>query len=514
MQGTHVLIVDDEPGNLQLLRELYQRHGARVSEATDGPTALELARREPPDLVLLDVMMPGMDGYEVCRRLKADEATRRVPVVMVTGLDALNDKIKGLEAGADDFLSKPVNVAELITRSRSLLRVKELGDELEGAYHRLAEIAAYTNRLLAGFDPYDFDQDASLHQLMEFLLAPGQGTKARPERVLLLSLTEEGTWHCLLYYLKEGRVSFRNLAARVAPAEIEPLFQGRDTVFWNRDQNGRGPVTSAIWSRLGEPPPRRNLVAYRSGQVGVVALDFGKRVSGYDAQVLSALVATIHFFLKTISSQVQEVERAFLYTIGALARAAESHDEDTGDHILRVNRYAEELARALGCDRAFVKTLGYSAQMHDVGKLHVHPDILKKPGRLNSKEWEEVKKHTVYGLHILGDDPRLAMAREVAVAHHERWDGSGYPYGLPGEDIPLSARIVMMADTYDALRSARPYKPAFDHATALRIITKGDDHLKPAYFDPRVLEAFGDIHRLMEDIYRQYCQPPLGQHRS
>jgi HD-GYP domain-containing protein (c-di-GMP phosphodiesterase class II) len=149
--------------------------------------------------------------------------------------------------------------------------------------------------------------------------------------------------------------------------------------------------------------------------------------------------------------------------------------------------------------------------MHDVGKLHVHPDILKKPGRLNPKEWEEVKKHTIYGLHILGDDPRLAMAREVAVAHHERWDGSGYPYGLAGEDIPLSARIVMMADTYDALRSARPYKPAYDHATALKIITKGDDYLKPGYFDPRVLEAFGDIHRVMEDIYRQYCQPPPGQ---
>jgi HD-GYP domain-containing protein (c-di-GMP phosphodiesterase class II) len=299
-------------------------------------------------------------------------------------------------------------------------------------------------------------------------------------------------------------VSFRNLAQGVKSSEVEPLFMGRNLVAWNQGDDYGRPTESGIWQRLGEEPPRRNLVGYRTGQVGVLALDYGKRVGPYDAQVLSALVATIQLFLKTISSQVQEVERAFLYTIGALARAAESHDEDTGNHILRVNRYAEELARAVGCEESFVRTLGYSAQMHDVGKLHVHPDILKKPGRLDAQEWEEVKKHTVYGLHILGDDPRLDMAREVAISHHERWDGSGYPYGLAGEDIPISGRIVMMADIYDALRTRRPYKDAFDHATALRIITKGDDYLRPSYFDPRVLEAFGDIHGDMEAIFLEH----------
>ncbi len=506
MKDAHILIVDDEPNNLELLRELFNLHGARVTQATDGETALRLAREERPDLILLDVVMPGMDGYEVCRRLKSAEETRRLPVVMVTGLGALDDKIKGLDAGADDFLSKPVNAAELLTRSRSLLRVKDLNDELEGAYHRLAEIASYTNGLLSRFDPYNFDPVASLHGLMEFLLGPGETSPARPERVLLLSGTGNGTWSGSLYYLEQNKVAFRNLEGIVTPTEIEPLFMGRNLVAWNQgDDFGPSPGLT-IWDRLGESPPKRNLVAFRSAQVGVVALDYRKRVGPYDAQVLSALVATIHFFLKTISSQVQEVERAFLYTISALARAAEYHDEDTGNHIMRVNRYAEELARALGCEDSFVRTLGYSAQMHDVGKLHVHPDILKKPGRLNAEEWEEVKKHTLYGLHILGDDPRLAMAREVAVSHHERWDGTGYPYGLAGEDIPLSGRIVMMADIYDALRSHRPYKPPFDHQTAVKIITKGDDYLKPGYFDPRVLEAFGDIHRQMEAIFQEDSQ--------
>lgn len=503
MKNAHVLIVDDELSNLELLRELFNLHGAHVSQATDGETALRLAREERPDLILLDVVMPGVDGYEVCRRLKSAEETRRLPVVMVTGLGALDDKIKGLDAGADDFLSKPVNAAELLTRSRSLLRVKDLNDELEGAYHRLAEIASYTNGLLSRFDPYKFDASASLHELMEFLLGPGETSRARPERVLLLSGTENGGWNGWLYYLKDDLVSFRNLAANVTPAEIEPLFMGHNLVSWNSGEDFGPSPESSIWERLGEPPPQKNLVAFRSPQVGVVALDYRKRVGPYDAQVLSAMVATIHFFLKTISSQVQEVERAFLYTISALARAAEYHDEDTGDHIVRVNEYAAEMAGALGCAESFVRTLGYSAQMHDVGKLHVHPDILKKPGRLTAEEWEEVKKHTVYGLHILGDDPRLAMAREVAISHHERWDGTGYPYGLAGNDIPLSGRIVMMADIYDALRSRRPYKPPFDHETAVKIITKGDDYLKPEYFDPKVLEVFGDIHRRIEMIFEQ-----------
>ncbi|MFH1033336.1 MAG: response regulator [Pseudomonadota bacterium] len=501
----HVLIVDDEPTNLMLMEELFHQQGARTSSARDGRTALDLAREHKPDIILLDVMMPGMNGYEVCRRLKEDEATRRIPVVMITGLGALDDKIRGLEAGADDFLSKPVNAAELLTRSRSLLKVKELGDELESAYHRLAEIASYTNTLLRQFDPYNFELDASLRGLMEFLLSPASSDKARPQRVLLLGADEDGNWSGWAYLLDQGRLTFRLLPGQLRPSQLAPIFEGRGLVYANRGDEPFAAVASLpLWEGLKEAAPQQNLVAYRSDSVAVLALDYGKQVSAYEAQVLSALVATIHFFLKTISSQIQEVERAFLYTIGALARAAESHDEDTGNHIIRVNRYAQSVANALACEDNFVNILGYSAQMHDVGKLHIHPDILRKPGRLSPEQWEEVKKHTIYGVRILGDDPRLAMAREVALSHHEHWDGSGYPQGLRGEEIPLTGRITMLADVYDALRSQRPYKPAFSHQRAVEIILKGDDRLRPDYFDPRILEVFGDLHHEMEKIFAEY----------
>lgn len=505
LHNAHVLIVDDEAENLQILEELFNLQGARVSKANDGPTALEQVSADRPDLVLLDVSMPGMDGFEVCRRLKGEEATRRIPVVMVTGLRSLEDKIQGLEAGADDFLSKPVNAAELMTRSRSLLRIKELGDELEGAYHRLADIASYTNSLLRHFDPHQFNAQTSLKGLMRFLLRPETTDRDRPERVVLLSSGEQGRWSGWLYWREGGRLTNRTLSGAAGSPDMAPIFQGSNIAYrnWGPDE-GAEIRTNGLWEKLGLTPPERNLVGFRSDSVAVLALDFGRPVGDYDAQVLSALVATIHFFLKTIASQVQEVENAFYYTIGALARAAEVHDEDTGDHIVRVNRYAYALAEALGCKKDFINTIGYSAQMHDVGKMHVHPDILRKPGRLTEEEWEEVKLHTVFGARILGDDPRLAMAREVALSHHEHWDGSGYPYGLARDEIPLSGRIVMVADVYDALRSPRPYKPSFDHQRTLGIIKDGDDRLKPGWFDPRVHEAFLDLHQLMEEIYREY----------
>ncbi|MCF8032062.1 MAG: response regulator [Desulfarculaceae bacterium] len=504
MQNSRVLIVDDEPEILQALGDLYTAHGAEVLTSDDSRRALDMARHELPDLVLLDVMMPGLTGYDICRELKQHDATRRIPVIMVTGLGDLDHKIQGLDVGADDFLTKPVNSSELMTRSRALLRVKELGDELEGAYRSMADIASYTNALLRRFDPRGFDPQQSLGGLMEFLLGPGTNTTNRAERVILLSKGQDGAWEAWRYQRSEQIILNQQLGSSLPDEAVEPMFQGQASIFCNRDDECHRRVAGAgLWERLNEPPPRDNMVAYQSGSVAVLAIDCNKAVSDYEAQVLSAMVATIHVFMKTISGQMREVERAFFYTIESLARAAESHDEDTANHIVRVKRYAEALGRALGREETWVTELGYAAQMHDVGKLHVHPDVLRKPGPLTQGEWEEVKKHTLYGARILGDHPRLAMAREVALNHHEHWDGSGYPQGLAGEEIPLSGRISMMADVYDALRSTRHYKLPYSHEESVKVIREGDHRLRPHWFDPRVLEAFLDIHVEFAKIYRE-----------
>lgn len=203
-----------------------------------------------------------------------------------------------------------------------------------------------------------------------------------------------------------------------------------------------------------------------------------------------------------------ETENAFMLSVTLLARAAELHDEDTGNHILRVNEYAYALAQWAGCSRAFCDEIRYSAALHDVGKMSVDQAILHKKGRLDAAEWAEMQKHPLYGFEILAASDRLKMAADIAYGHHEKWAGGGYPRGLRGAEIPLAARIVAVADVYDALRSKRPYKPPFSHEKAVEIMTRGDDRINPAeHFDPRLLGLFVERHAAFDDIWRRLIDP-------
>ena len=203
-----------------------------------------------------------------------------------------------------------------------------------------------------------------------------------------------------------------------------------------------------------------------------------------------------------IASLQTETEEAFQLSIQLLARAAEIHDEETGNHIVRVNEYSYFIAQQLGLPRAWCEEIRYSAQLHDVGKMSVDSAVLKKRGGLDADERTEMNQHTAYGWRILNASPRLKMGAEIALSHHEKWDGTGYPNQLRGEAIPLAARIVQVADVYDALRSARPYKPAFTHVQAVKIITQGDERIDPkAHFDPQLIELFVRTHAEFAKIW-------------
>jgi len=250
--------------------------------------------------------------------------------------------------------------------------------------------------------------------------------------------------------------------------------------------------------------PVRNFVTNRiSGELpgAIIALNYPGRATDYDADVLQNLAVVIGS-LVTLSNEMRETEKAFIYTIEALARACEAAEEQTGRHILRVNRYAGALAANMGLPAEFVETMSFSAQMHDVGKIKIPVSLLLKEGELTGDEMALMKMHPVYGERILGDSPRLAVAREIAISHHENWDGSGYPYGLKGEQIPLAGRIVKIADVYDALRSARSYKPGMDHEEALKIFREGDRRVRPKeHFDPDLLATFFKIGHIFDKIY-------------
>ena len=281
-----------------------------------------------------------------------------------------------------------------------------------------------------------------------------------------------------------------------------------DAVVWNLidDSDGLDGVHSyfpeSINGFVGSPI--RNFVTCRvsGGDPGaIVAFNYPGRATDYDGDVLQSLAVVIGS-LVTLSNEVRETEQAFIYTIEALARACEAAEEQTGKHILRVNRYAGVLAANLGLPAEFVETISYSAQMHDVGKIRIPTAILLKGGDLNSEEQAVMRLHPAYGKRILGDSPRLTVAREIAISHHENWDGSGYPGGLKHEEIPLAGRIVKVADVYDAIRSKRSYKEPLDHAATVRIFREGDERVRPRdHFDPELLTMFFRIEQLFDRIY-------------
>ncbi|MBS8240490.1 response regulator [Marinobacter lipolyticus] len=304
-----LLLVDDEPANLQVLRNILSDH-YRLLFARDGERALELARQERPDLILLDVMMPGLSGYDVCEALKQHDSTAGIPVIFVTALAAAEDEARGFDLGAVDYITKPVSAPIVRARVRNHLSL----------------------------------------------------------------------------------------------VRVDELVQTR----------------LAVVQRLG--------------------------------------------------------------------RAAEYKDNETGLHVIRMSHFSRLIALEAGMGEAWADTLLNAAPMHDVGKIGIPDAILQKPGKLDAAEWAVMQSHAEIGAEIIGADGSelLNMAREVALSHHEKWDGSGYPRGLQGEAIPIAARIVALADVFDALTSERPYKKAWSVDDAVALIRDQSGH----HFDPRLVDAF------------------------
>jgi response regulator RpfG family c-di-GMP phosphodiesterase len=495
-----ILCVDDERANLNLLEAFLVPRGYETVRAENGTEALEKIEEGRIDLVLLDVMMPRLDGFEVCRKIKENERHRNIPVVMITALASKRDRIAGIEAGAEDFITKPFDQGEVLARVKMLLAMKALGDKLNSAYGNITNLTTFGEKILKTFNPLDFDFMSNIDSIIRQIMKRTPETTGMPETIIVGVKRKRNTWDWFKYDLSSDRLNKKPIGLGLHKT---PGLSGGDagTVgFFNAsDLNGPGfqPFIRALESIN---ITASNMVYYQGRDLFIYAVNYDRDVTGYDAQVLNSMAMQSRF-LKSLVSQVEETESAFDYVVYALARAAEANDEDTGNHIVRVGRYCVLIAEKLGMPRKFTDIIRIQSTLHDVGKIHIKPEILKKSGNLTPEEWESVKKHPVYGAAIIGEHVRLTMAKNIAISHHERWDGSGYPFGLKGAEISIEGRIANIADQYDALRNPRLYKPPYDHETTCTIILEGDGKTMPSHFDPEMLRAFREIAPQFQETY-------------
>lgn len=356
-----ILIVDDNPENIFFLGEILKKD-YNIKAATNGKEALRIMwSSNPPQLILLDVVMPEMDGFAVCQQLKGRATTQNIPIIFVTALGESLDEAKGFEVGGVDYITKPFQASTVLARVKTHLAL--------------------------------YDQNRVLEEKVV------QRTQSLVKRTQDLNDTQD-------------------------------------------------------------------------------------------------------------------------VTIYAMATLAEYRDNETGGHILRTQRYVKVLSTHLMSLAKYkgeltpeiTEILYKSAPMHDIGKVGVPDNILLKPGKLTHDEFEEMKKHTTYGLEVivkseksLGVDPKtsfLRFAREIAYTHQEKWDGSGYPQGLKGENIPLAGRIMAIADVYDALISKRVYKPPVTHLATARIIENG----RGKHFDPDLVDAFHEVKEEFRKIALEFVE--------
>jgi response regulator RpfG family c-di-GMP phosphodiesterase len=495
-----VLIVDSNPKNAALI-EGYIKPYYDVLRADSGEKCLELIKEKHISLVVMAVVLPGLNGYETCKKLKDNAQTKHIPVVMIPALPSAQEKMRSLQSGADDFIDKPFTMNEVLARVKSVLKMKDIQDELVRSDESLNALISCTSGIYRNFSSSKFDEKEFYNNMVNMLLKKHHSEKEKPAYIFVGGVSKDefsGVMH------GAGGEPFNCTMPSEFYKDKHNIDGGTGLIYSNKPDSissllCHGHLHPELAKALGNI---NNFAGYISNHTVVVAFNYGHPVSLCDAQIIKGLA--IHApFLKSISNKRQDMEDAFAYTVNALSRAGEANVEDTGKHVLRMNKYAVIIAQTLGLPEKFIRNIGIAAQLHDVGNIYIHCDILKKPKKLLPDELDNVKQHTLYGARLLGEHPKLKMAQNVALAHHENWDGSGYPYGLKEGMIPMEARIVGIADKYDVLRSGRVYKSPFSHVEACMIIAEGDGRSAPSHFDPNVHRAFKSVSRRLEDVFEE-----------
>lgn len=495
-----VLVVDDEPASRALCRDCLTRAGYEVREAENGKEALAAVAQSSPDVILMDVLMPEMDGLECTRQLKADPDTNDIPVVMISAMTRNEDVRAGLEAGAEEYLTKPIRTTELTLRVRSMVRLHRERSDLLHSY----EVRGEHMRILVSL--VDFCRAISTAQRPEEILEYSVATVAEVVCCRRVSIMlPDAEWKRLSIAASQG--IDEELAATIQVPIGEGVsgrvFASGHAVVINTEreaQAGLGIYDSPFFASI--PLLSAPLIGggTTEGVLNATERYGGQPFEAHELEYIELIGQLAATALQSISSR-EANEQASDSIMVALAKLAEHRDNDTGLHLDRVTRYCMLLAEELGkrdkhrrqINDAFMHDLVRAVPLHDIGKVAIPDSILLHPGRLSDEQMVIMRTHAVLGAKtiqsLIDRSPGvdfLRMAADIARYHHEHFDGHGYPLGLAGEAIPLAARIAALADVYDALTTKRVYKEAFSHDKAVTIIVEGSG----TQFDSEVVEAF------------------------
>lgn len=492
----HVLIVDDSPTVRAQMGRWLKDLGFDVSEAASGGEAFEKIRAIPPDLLILDLGLPDMDGLEVCRRLRKDETTARIPVVVLTSSESQEDRVRSLDMGAEDFLTKPPTLPEMRARIQTLLRSKHLSDRLLLSYLEMDRLGSFAESFL--YRPITgWTRPEVADAMADHVLGIGTEDPHRPGLIWASFPADDELVGILWRRIGEISETHPTSCPRRELLELmRPADRGDGQYVSKR------PMPGPMAELLGLDPkaPPSNYVAVDVNGNVILAADYPWEAGIYELPLLRAMHRHWTVF-ERLREDAQRVEEAFFQTMEALAVAAEFYDSGTGLHIRRVGYLSGRLAGLAGKKPEFVKWIVQAAKVHDVGKITIPFKILAKPSRLSPEEMEIMRRHTLNGAQVLAGSRHLEMARCIAQSHHENFDGSGYPDGLLGREIPLEARIVRLMDVYDALRSKRRYKRAYSHQESLRVLLEGDERIQRSHFDQDLLQLLVDHGEEISDLY-------------
>lgn len=498
--GHNVVIVTEHGDDTMELEDLFAEKGFSILRSYDTGEIIDTLATEPVKAVFLQDFLQGLSGLEICRQIRQRDDLSGIPVYILSHDASKYSRRDITEAGADGVILRPFDKVEVWRRVHKKLESLAKERFFQGALASIDDLSSFGETILEILDPLKYDWLKSLDLIVgQILQERGKGI-LKPSRVLLGWQKEDGKWSWLVYEAPFGRLDREEMHLSHDEEIILSARGDRCSYFLNEGELSMSemlPLTAFFERRYHIA---RNVVVYRSSRLCAFALNYDGPVSEVEALVLKSL-GTQGRFLLSLSDQIQATEEAFNYFIDSLTRAAESNDDNTGNHILRVGRYAAFIADKLGLPELFIKTITVAARIHDVGKVRVNPQILRKPGSLSIAEWEMNMRHTLWGAEIIGMHPRLGMARQIALTHHEKWDGTGYPRGLKGESIPIEGRIVAMADAYDALRSPRAHKRSYQHKEVVWVLTKGDGRTSPDHFDPLILQLFQDNHKWFAQLY-------------